>query len=259
MRRLVLALVLASFPLAALAQEEPIEIAPAGDAPIEVTEAPPSRPTSRPIEAPIERVPEPGSYVGLGLLVDHIDLSGHELGFGDPEIAALRGLRLSPDWAGTRTMPRPTTVGASLAMGWRLNPFLRGPEIRAHFAGGDIDGPWARAEGELGEGMELSVRSAAVIRGELAFGLQLPLDPVVPYAMLRGTLGGAWLDVQVREAQLGVLGTETLHVFFAELGFETGIAVRLDRVVEVAFAFRGNFLGPESWGGALTVGFNLDD
>jgi hypothetical protein len=217
--------------------------------PLEPAPSPPPAPVAPAEPTPAEPV---RGYSGLTAVVDVLQLGHHELAFGNPEIAALHGLRLDREWAGNASLRGVTVGGVALAFGIRPHPFVRGPELRVSVSGGEIDGAWT-AGGP--QGFELSLRSLTAVRFETAFGLQLPLGPVVPYAMVRGSVGAAWIDVQVRDARLGVLGTETVEVGLHELGLETGLAVRTGDGFELGFALRASFLGTESLGAAFGFGF----
>jgi len=104
-------------------------------------------------------------------------------------------------------------------------------------------------------GMELAVQSIFLLRTELALGLQVELGPVTPYVQAIASAGGAWIDVSVRDANLGGLGTETIETALFGVGLEAGIDIAVDEGMSVGFAFRANLLGTPSLGGALRVLF----
>lgn len=286
--------VMASMPRAASAQTLTIEVeatveAPAAPAvapaprvveqPIIVVPSSPSPPPVvivRPLEDPVVRedvpVPAPApppvvtepapehpddgglNYGALGAWAEQMNLSQLGLTFGDPEVHVLRGVHLDASWAGNRALSGQTLGGVVLTTGKHWDGFFRGPEARFYVGGAEIDGPWAAAPGV--DGMELQIQSAIVFRAEVALGLQIPLGPVTPYVMGRGAVGGAWIDVGVRDARLGNLGTETLDAVMLELGIEAGATIQLGAGLELGAAFRGSFLGVESYGGVLTLGFD---
>lgn len=194
------------------------------------------------------------NYGALGGWAEQMNLSQLGLTFGDPEIRALRGVHLDASWAGNRALAGQTLGGVVLTSGRHWDGFFRGPEARFYVGGAEINGPWAAAPGA--DGFELQIQSAIVFRAEVALGLQLPLGPVTPYVMGRGAVGGAWIDVGVRDARLGELGTETLDAVMLELGIEAGATIRLGAGLELGAAFRGSFLGVESYGGVVTLGFD---
>ncbi|MCZ7684235.1 MAG: hypothetical protein M5U28_37830 [Sandaracinaceae bacterium] len=78
----------------------------------------------------------------------------------------------------------------------------------------------------------------------------------MPYVMGRAAVGGAIVDVAVRDQRLGGLGTEHVDAVTLELGIEAGIGFRLTPGLELGLAFRGSFLGNQSLGMLLTLGFD---
>lgn len=210
-------------------------------APVYVT-APPSEPEH----------PELEGSVFVGLALEGIDTSDLRLTADAPEIRALEGLTLEPGWAGLG--PDAQLFGSlAFGVGMRAHGYLRGPELRVFLGGGSADGPWTPAQGT---DLELSMRGAFIARGELAVGLQLPLGPVTPYALLRAGVGGAWLSIDVRDERLGELGTESFHTLLADVGVDVGMDVEFGEGTTLGFVVRGNFLGAESFGGMMTLGFH---
>ena len=92
-----------------------------------------------------------------------------------------------------------------------------------------------------------------MLRAELAIGLQLELGPVIPYVQAIASVGGAWIDVAVRDARLGALGTETVETLLLGAGFEAGIDVEVEDGMTMGVAFRTNLLGTQSFGGAFRL------
>ncbi len=248
--------VLAQAQIEALPPEAPAAVV-VQPAPIEAVEAPPSTTasTSAP-SAPVETTGEPEitGYSGLGMWMEQMNLGSVGLTLARPEVEALTGVQLGRDWAGNQALSGALLGGASLNVGMRAHGFLRGPELRLMVGGGDVGGDWAPAPGV--DGLELSVQSVLLVRLEAAIGLQVPLGPVVPYVMGRAAVGGAIVDVAVRDARLGGLGTEHVDATVLELGIEAGVGFRLAPGLEMGVAFRGSFLGAESLGGMLTLGFD---
>jgi hypothetical protein len=204
--------------------------------------APPSEPEHPELEGSI--------FVGFAL--EGIDTSGLRLSANAPEIRALDGLTLEPGWAGLG--PDAQLFGSlAFGVGMRAHGYLRGPELRVFLGGGSADGPWTPAQGT---DLELSMRGAFIARGELAVGLQLPLGAVTPYALLRAGVGGAWLSIDVRDERLGELGTESFHTLLADVGVDVGMDVEFGGGTTLGFVVRGNFLGAESFGGMMTLGFH---
>lgn len=230
----------------AVAPERPVVIEPA-PLPRPVVEEPAHEETSNDAQA----------FVGLSGWAEQMNLSGLGLTLAAPEVQALSGVQLSSDWAGMGALRSPTVGGIALAVGMRAQQFIRGPELRFYLGGGDVSGPWAPAPGV--EGMELAVQSVLVFRAEVALGVQLPLGPVTPYVLGIASVGGAWIDLGVRDARLGELGTETVDALMLQLGIEAGLAFQIAPEVELGAAFRGSFLGVESYGGVVTLGFDSED
>jgi opacity protein-like surface antigen len=250
----------------ALAQTLAVDVSPPqpipSAGPIEiVSQPPPAPPVARPqpYSAPIVAAPqpeeedEPAAYVGLTLWGEQMNLSGSELTFRAPEVQAVTGLVLGTDWAGQEALREQSLGGLSLAIGMRGFEFLRGPELRLMFGGGEMDGDYLPT---TQEGIDVALQGALTFRLEAAIGLQVPLGPVVPYVLARAAVGAVWLDVGVRDARLGELGTETLDMTTLELGMEAGLGFRVCEGVELGLAFRGTFLGNESLGGMVSLGFD---
>lgn len=242
-----------STPALAAAQLEVDVQAPTPSAPVEVVTAPPpSAPlVSEPPQEPREDV---SGYSGLGMWFEQMNLATLGMTLSRPEVEALEGVRLDAQWEGNIPLQQAVLGGAGLHVGMRAHGFLRGPEIRLMLGGGDIDGGWAPAPGV--EGLELSIQSVFLVRLEAAMGVQVPLGPVVPYVMGRAAVGGAIVDVAVRDQRLGRLGTEHVDAVTLELGVEAGVGFRLTPGLELGVAFRGSFLGTQSLGMLLTLGFD---
>jgi len=164
---------------------------------------------------------------GLLALLEHQDYRGLQLDFHDPEIRALDGLPLSPGFAGNDELAQ-LTGGVSLGLGMRAG-VLRGPERRLQLGGHHAQGERFHALPGAAEGISASVRSSFYVRLETAAGVQVELGPVVPYAMLRAAVGGVWVDVAIRDATLGELGTETVDGTLLQLGVEAGLEIRRRR------------------------------
>lgn len=218
-----------------------------------VVHDPPSPPAVRATRPARDERDDVAPFVALGFWGEQMNLSGARLTFGRPEVQAVQGLVLGEDWAGAAALAEQGLGGVSLDVGVRAAEFLRGPELRLMFGGGDVNGAYAPTGVE---GIEVALQSAATFRIEAAIGLQVPLGPVVPYVLGRAAIGGVWIDVGVRDARLGELGTETLELATYELGVEAGVAFRVVAGVELGVAFRASFLRNESLGGVMTIGFD---
>ncbi|MEZ4336487.1 MAG: hypothetical protein R3B82_07665 [Sandaracinaceae bacterium] len=215
--------------------------------------APPPAPvyeTAPAAPAPAEPEEDIEAWGGIMIDVEGMDLSGLSLDLGDPEVAALAELSLGPDWAGRAAMTEVVTGGVALHAGIRAGGFFRGPEIRLGLGGGDIEGEPVPVQVD---GFALAVSSIFYLRAELALGFQLPLGPVTPYVVATGSVGVAFLDVEVQEGRLGSLGTETVAAGLFGAGLEAGVDVEIDDGTALGFAFRGSFVGTPSLGGAFRV------
>lgn len=214
------------------------------------------------LAAPPPEVDEPTrieAAVWVAGFVETVDLRGQDMPFQAPEIEALDGAGLSPGWAGNEALSALVVGGMSFGLGMRADGWLRGPELRVHVGGGSGDGAFAPVPNAAG--FEAAVRSAFLVRVETAVGLQLELGPVVPYVQAIASVGGAFVDLEVRYAGLGRVGSETAAAALLGLGVEAGLEVPCDEQDEGPYfglAFRGSFLGTPSYGGALTLGFRGD-
>lgn len=233
-----------------------VVVRPEGDARLAIPVEPPPPVYTTPAVAtePAPYAPSESSglelWGGLALNVEGMDLSGLSLDLGDPEVAALAGLSLDQAWAGRASMREVVTGGVALHVGMRAMGFLRGPELRLALGGGEIDG---EAMPIAVDGFQLAAQSMFYLRAELAFGLQVPLGIVTPYVVAIGSAGVAFVDVAVSEARLGALGTETIEAGLFGAGLEAGIDVEVEDGIALGFAFRGNFVGSPSLGGAFRV------
>lgn len=224
------------------------------DARVAVPAAPPppvyGAPSAPPAPPPADEDVPIEAWGGLMLNVEGMDLTGLSLDLSDPEVAALSGLSLGPDWGGRAAMSEVITGGVAIHAGMRAAGFLRGPELRLGLGGGEIDGEPVPVQVD---GFSLAVQSVFYLRAELALGLQLPLGPVTPYVVATGSVGVAFLDVAVQEGRLGGLGTETLEAGLFAAGLEAGVDVEIEDGCALGFAFRGSFVGAPSLGGAFRV------
>ena len=227
-----------------------VVVRPEDDARVATAPVAPDEPTLAPARASSGSDPE--LWGGLSLHLEGMDLSGLDLRFGRPRVEALGGLALDADWSGRDRLREVFTGGALLHLGMRAGGFLRGPELRFGLGGGQL----AEAEGLAAQGAEgftFAPRSVFFLRAELAVGLQVPLGPVTPYLVATGSVGVAWLDLEVREARLGGLGAETIEAGLFGAGLEAGLDVTVERGVAMGFALRATFGGAPAIGGAYRV------
>ena len=252
-------------PLMLATDDEPAPPAPpvrASAAPPPVTTPTPApAPPSPPVAAPErhEDPPEPPQlWSGFSIWAEGMDLRSLELDLGNTEIEALGDVRIPSDWAGNTPLAAHITGGLQLHVGMRALGFIRGPELRIFLGGGSTsaDSPYAPVPGS--DSLEMRVLRSFVFRLETAFGFQAELGPVVPYVLGRAAVGGALVDVKVRDSRLGRLGTETAEAALLELGVEAGVGIRPDDEVEIDFAFRGTFVAQPSYGGSVTLTFRAE-
>jgi len=245
-----------SAPTPERASEAIVVVRPDGDARI------PMPPVERISEPSVQRssnldddeVPVEG-WGHLAFFADRMDLADLDLSFGsNPEIEALAGVNIGRDWEGRAALENAITGGVTLGLGMRAAGYFRGPDIRFSIGGGELGGPFAPAQGTP-DGFELSIQSIFFVRVEMALGLQIPLGPVTPYVVGIGSVGVGLIEVDVRDARLGGLGSETMEAGLFSAGFEAGIDVEVDDGLELGFAFRANVVGTTSMGGLFRIGF----
>lgn len=225
--------------------------APAPALAVVATPAPAPAPAAEP--EPEEDDLQGGSQ--LALLVEQMDLGGMQLDFHDPELGFLEGLALSPGFEGQEDLRRMVTGGASLGVGMRVERILRGPELRLQLGGASVDQLAYHPLPGAPDGIEAAIERSFYFRLEAALGVQVELGPFVPYALARAAVGGVWVDVAVRDRELGDLGTETVDGTLLQLGLEAGAELRVVEGLRIGAAFRGSFLGTPSLGGAITLGW----
>lgn len=233
-----------------------VRVRPEGDARVapSMPPAPPPVVVAPPPEPRADEDPEIVGFSSLGLFVEGMDLRTLDLTLRDPEVQALDGVRLDSSFTGYDRLSEQVTGGVTLGIGMRAAGFLRGPEVRLSVGGGEIDGEWGPAIGGP-PGMDLRITSMWFLRAELAIGVQLPLGPVTPYVQAIASIGGAFVDVDLRDERLGRLGGETIESELFGAGLEAGVDVELEEGIAMGFAFRGNFVGTPSFGGLLRFGF----
>lgn len=238
--------------------EVPVVVVVPVDGPVEETAerpqlpAPPSpAPPPRAIVAPApEEEPEEElqGWVAFGGWAEGLELSSLDFDLSSPEVSALAGTRIGPG----QGLGNSTVGGVMFGFGMRAEGILRMPELRVLIGGGDTGGSWTRVDGSS---LEVQTRGVFVIQLEAAAGLQVELGPVVPYVLGRASIGGAFLDVNVRDDRLGELGTEHPDALLLQAGIEAGVEVRAGDGLAISGAFRGSFAGTPSYGGVVTLGF----
>ena len=224
--------------------DEPVEERP------QLPAAPPPPPPRAIVTPAAEEEPEEElqGWVASGGWAEGMELSSLDFDLSSPEVSALAGTRIGPG----QGLGNSTVGGVMLGFGMRAEGILRMPELRVLIGGGDTGGSWTRVDGSS---LEVQTRGIFVIQLEAAAGLQVELGPVVPYVLGRASIGGAFLDVNVRDDRLGELGTEHPDALLLQAGIEAGVEVRAGDGLAISGAFRGSFAGTPSYGGVVTLGF----
>ena len=78
----------------------------------------------------------------------------------------------------------------------------------------------------------------------------MDLGPIRPFALGRVGLAGYFVDAEVRHADLGPLGTETISRAALEAGFDVGVALRITDDLHVTATWRETF-GDVRWRGGM--------
>jgi hypothetical protein len=197
---------------------------------------------------PLPPEPDPGhaiAWMRWGIFVDELSLGSLGLAFDNPEINALDGaqISLSEPWGS------PIVGGFNFGSGARPLPWLRIPEISLSIGGGSPDGAWVgMADGS--SDFEARLTSMLLLRAELAGGIELDLGPIRPFALGRVGVAGYFVDADIRHADLGDLGTETLSTAAFETGFDVGVAIRIADDFHVTAQWRETF-GDARWRGGM--------
>jgi len=187
------------------------------------------------------------AWMRWGIFVEELSLSSLGLTFESPEVNVLDGgaVPLAEPWAS------PIVGGFHFGSGARPLPWLRLPEISLSIGGGSPDGAWVPTTAGEGAGeFEARLTSMLLLRAELAGGVELDLGPVRPFAMGRVGVAGYFVDADIRHADLGDLGTETLSTAAFETGFDVGVALRIHDNLHVTATWRETF-GDSRWRGGL--------
>ena len=210
---------------------------------------PPSHVTPAPtVETPEPRDEDLQGWSAFGAWAEGMDLSSLDFDLSQPEITALAGTQLGP----AQGLGTSTVGGVLIGLGLRTEGILRAPELRLILGGGDTGGAWTRVDGSS---LEVQTRGLFIVQVEAAMGVQVELGPVVPYVLARASVGGAFLDVNVRDDRLGRLGTEHADALLLQAGIEAGVEIHTHDGLVVGGAFRGSFAGTPSYGGVLSLGF----
>ncbi len=155
--------------------------------------------------------------------------------------------------------PHARAGGFTFGTGLLLGDWLRLPEIRLSFGGGDLDGPFTDIEAEQ-DGLQARVVRHFMLRFEVLAGLEHEFGMITPFARAFAHATGHFGAAEIRNAELGSLGNQRIRQGSVGLGLELGLAVRISkpRVREPAsffVAYRRGLVGTEAHG--VTIGIAI--
>ncbi len=195
---------------------------------------------------PAEPAPEAAiAWMRWGVFMEELSLGSLGLAFDHPEVNAIDGatVPLAEPWGS------PLVGGFNFGSGARPLPWLRLPEISLSIGGGSADGAWVAMTDGSGD-FQARLTSMLLLRAEVAGGVELDLGPIRPFALGRIGVAGYFVDADIRHAELGDLGTETLSTAAFETGFDVGLAIRIADNFHVTAQWRETF-GDARWRGAM--------
>lgn len=190
--------------------------------------------------------PSRGRMVGtFGFFGSGFDPHARRWSLSDAEIAALDGAAI-PD---AMLADHARYGGFAWGSGFRPLPWLRLPELRVAFGGGDHATRWT----PIGEqGLEGAITRSFLLRLELLAGVEVDLGPVTPFARVYGGVGMHSAKLKVRDTTLGALGSERIVAFAGDVGVELGFNVFFtdddDERVGLMVAYRHGLVGAEGHG-----------
>ena len=189
--------------------------------------------------------PEPFSRgVGhFGLWGQGVVLNGTRFSLGSTEIEAVDGASLGGIEAGGGF------GGFTFGAGYRPKRWLRLPEVRLSLGMGPVRGDWRR----LDNGLEVRPERLLVARAEVLIGVEYDFEHFSPFLRVYGSYGLATLRVEVRDAQLGRLGSEGARRGMGDIGAEAGITWNLNEHFGIAFAYRYSVFGAATHGAMLAL------
>jgi hypothetical protein len=229
----------------------------------------PREPTRMPqYTPPVQADPPPPSHhdedeqiegwLTFGGFGQSLSLEAMPLELGRPEVVALQGAMLDRRWSGMDALRNAGVGGITLGAGMRSFGFIRGPELSLSFGGSNVHAAASHLEGTPQE-LSVSPESLFFFRAQLAFGVQCVLaDLLVPYVMLRGSVGAYWLGVEVHHESLGRIGGEQIDNGLYEFGVEGGIGFRMTPNLELTGAVTANFVGPSALGATMSIAYRPD-
>jgi hypothetical protein len=141
--------------------------------------------------------------------------------------------------------PEVVLGGLSVVLGARPFPWLRIPEVRFSFGGGDYEGESASwRDGD--QQMDATLGSVFLVRAELAGGFELPIDDFAIYAMGHVAIAGYFMEARLGHPSAGDLGVQTLAEDAWELGWTVGISGHIGDGIRLNAAYRHVHTGMES-------------
>ncbi len=190
--------------------------------------------------------PSRGRMVGtFGFFGSGFDPRARRWRLSDSEIGALDGAPI-PD---AMLADRARYGGFTFGSGFRPLSWLRLPELRIAFGGGDHATRWT----PIGEqGLEGAITRSFLLRLELLAGVEVDLGPITPFARVYGGVGMHSAKLKVRDTALGALGSERIVAFAGDVGIELGFDVFFTEDqgerVGLRFAYRRGLVGAEGHG-----------
>ena len=228
-------------PIACAAIEAPVvatyapppEVPAVAPAPVSVEASmPASCEASTPAEDPLE------AYVSFDFFVD----VARPAGLSFTQVGADRAPELARE-AVLSGMGEVAIGGVSMAIGVRPYPWLRIPEFRLSFGGGDYDDSTMAWQGASSEAR---LHGIFAIRAELAGGFEIPIDDVSIFALGHIALAGYFVEASLLHPVAGDLGVQTLAEDAWEAGWTVGVAMRLDTGFRMGASYRHVHTGAEA-------------
>ena len=165
------------------------------------------------------------------------------------EIQALDGVRFP-----SAAIPsRSNAGGFAFGVGMRPVSWMRVPEIRIAFGGGNVQSLWTALPDQ--PDLEVAFERMWQLRIEALAGVEYDIGRITPFVRGWAALAIYGGRVKARHAELGNLGTETVGEVRGELGIEAGMNIRLGGPVGLMLAYRRGLLGATAHG--AMIGFSI--
>ncbi len=207
-----------------------------------------SEPAPIPVPSPASSDPATSSsdedaftaYFGYELFFD----VGRPAGLGFTQVGAERAPELARP-AIVAGAPEVVLGGLSVVLGARPFPWLRIPELRLSFGGGDYESE-AASWRDGTQAMDASLGSVFVVRAELGGGFEIPIDDFAIYAMGHVALAGYFMEARLVHPSAGDLGVQTLAEDAWEVGWTVGFSGHIGDGVRLNASYRHVHTGMES-------------